>query len=110
MSKAIQVEYSKQSVMTKVDTFTEGSFPYLNRIFKELAESSLDNTAVLCDFLEQQQNEKNVKISTTETYIKRLCWLSKYCNGKNWNQMTREDIQAFLLSNKKSEQEDPQLE
>jgi site-specific recombinase XerD len=86
---------------------TTGSFPYVNRLFKELASSNLSNAAALCEFLEQQQNEKNVKSSTVETYIKRLCWLSQFTKNKSWKVMTRDDVQGYLLSHKKSEEEDP---
>jgi len=111
MSKTIQVKGPKlEVVLNRIDKLTADCFPYVNRLFKELAKENLENASVLCNFLEEQQNERNVKSSTVETYIKRLCWLAKHVEKvekKTWKKMTKEDIQGYLLSHKKSEQEDP---
>ncbi len=95
------------ALFERIDQLTSNSFPYVNRLFRELTSSAPRNAKDLCDFLKQQQDEKNVKPSTVETYIKRLCWLSKFVGNKAWKEMTREDIQGYLLSRKKSEQDDP---
>lgn len=111
MSKTIQVKRPRRDVvLDRIDKLTADCFPYVNRLFRELAEANLENASVLCDFLEEQQNEKNAKSSTIETYIKRLCWLAKHVEKderKTWKKMTKEDIQGYLLSHKKSEHEDP---
>jgi hypothetical protein len=56
------------------------------------------NAATLYDFLMAQQNELNIKESTKESTIKRIIWLSTDLNHKTFNEITKDDILAYLNS------------
>jgi len=63
-----------------------------------MAQVNPTNAAILYDYLAAQQNELNIKESTKESTIKRIIWLSRYLNHKTFNEITKDDILAYLNS------------
>ncbi len=80
---------------------------YYKNTLKKLAEQNFHNAETLCNYIMAEQNEINIKNTTKETKIKILVWLSNFHSGKNYEQMTKEDILAFLNKLRKSQDEDP---
>ena len=72
-----------------------------------MAEQNIQNADTLCNYIIDEQNKINIKNSTKETKIKILVWLSDFHSAKNYEQMTTEDILAFLNKLRKSQDEDP---
>ncbi len=92
----------------KIDIITK-SLPrqYYKNTLKKLSEQNFQNAETLCNYIIAEQNEINIKNTTKETKIKILVWLSNFHSGKNYEQMTKEDILAFLNKLRKSQDEDP---
>jgi len=63
-----------------------------------LANKNIQNAETICDFIIDEQNGLNIKNSTKETKIKVLVWLSDFHINKNYKNMTKEDIFAFLTT------------
>ena len=80
---------------------------YYKNALNKLAQQNIDNVNTICNFIWTEQNEINIKNTTKETKIKILLWLSNYHNGKNYEDMTKEDILAFLNNLRKSSDKDP---
>jgi integrase/recombinase XerD len=87
----------------RVDTITEGMIPYYTKTLKKLPYA---NAQAIVDFVMTLNTEINPSKNYRKSIIAVLCRLSKY-NGKNYNDMTRQDILDFLDSFRKSEASDP---
>ena len=80
---------------------------YFKNTLNKLAEQNIQNADTLCNYIIAEQNEINIKNSTKETKIKILVWLSDFLNAKNYENMSKEDILAFLNKLRKSQDKDP---
>jgi len=74
---------------------------------KALAMKSM-NAATICDHILAEQTEHNIKVSTAESKVKTLLWLSRYLNDKPFEEMTKHDISGYLNSLRKPTSIDPQ--
>ena len=84
------------SIDVKIDIITK-SLPrqYYKNTLKKLAEQNFHNAETLCNYIIAEQNEINIKNSTKETKIKILVWLSNFHTGKNYENMTKEEMEAL---------------
>ncbi|HEX5185574.1 MAG TPA: tyrosine-type recombinase/integrase [Nitrososphaeraceae archaeon] len=90
-----------------IDLITKSlSRPYFNTALKRLQKDNPNNAKLLCDYVFVEQTEFNIKDSTKESKIKILVWLSNFHKGKNFIDMTKEDILEYLNSLRKSSNED----
>ena len=63
----------------KIDSITKGcSKIYFNKILKKLVEKNSENANIICDYINAEETELNIKNSTKESRIKVLVWLSNY--------------------------------
>jgi len=83
------------------------SRPYFNTALKRLAKINPINAKLVCDYILVEQTEFNIKDSTRESKIKVLIWLSNFHKGKNFMDMTKQDILGYLNSLRKPSDEDP---
>lgn len=98
----------RNKIDIKIDMITK-SLPrqYYKNKLKKLAQQNIQNADTLCNFILTEQNEINIKNTTKETKIKILAWISDFHNAKNYKDMTKEDILAFLNNLRKSLELDP---
>jgi hypothetical protein len=82
----------------KINSITEHQRAYIRSIFLKMVQFNPTKAATLYDFLMAQQNELNIKESTKESTIKRIIWLSTDLNHKTFNEITKDDILAYLNS------------
>jgi integrase len=87
----------------RVDIITEGMIPYYTKTLKKLP---YENAQTIVNFLMALNTEINPSKNYRKSIVAVLCRLSKY-NGKNYNDMTRQDILDFLDSYRKPEASDP---
>ena len=87
----------------RVDTITEGMIPYYTKTLKKLPYV---NAQAIVNFVMALNTEINPSKNYRKSIVAVLCRLSKY-NGKNYNDMTRQDILDFLDSFRKPEASDP---
>ena len=92
----------------KIDSITKGcSKLYFNKILKKLVEKNSENANIICDYINAEETELNIKNSTKESRIKVLVWLSNFYNDtKSFKQITKQDILDYLNSLRKSTSED----
>ena len=91
-----------------IDLITKSlSRPYFNSALKKLARENPKNAQLICDYILTEQTEFNIKESTKEGKIKILVWLSNFHNGKNFIDMTKQDILKYLNNLRKSSDSDP---
>jgi integrase len=91
-----------------IDLITKSlSRPYFNTALKKLARNNSKNAKLICDYILIEQTESNIKDSTKESKIKILVWLSNFHQGKNFIDMSKQDIVEYLNSLRKSSEEDP---
>jgi hypothetical protein len=87
----------------RVDTVTEGMIPYFTKTLKKLP---YENAQTIVNFVMALNTEINPSKNYRTSIVNVLCHLSKY-KGKNFNDMTRQDILDFLDSYRKPEASDP---
>ena len=87
----------------RVDTITEGMIPYYTKTLKKLPYA---NAQAIVNFVMALNTEINPSKNYRKSIVAVLCRLSKH-NGKNYNDMTRQDILDFLDSFRKPEASDP---
>lgn len=87
--------------------FDENSKPYYKNILKKLALDTPENAFIICEYIETEITQINIKQSTKEGKIKILVWLSNYLSGKPFFEMTKQHILRYLNSLRKSISDDP---
>jgi integrase len=80
---------------------------FIRKSLDKLLEISPANTEIICKYIIAEQNEINIKESTTEGKIKVLVDLVKFLNFKHLRDITKEDIFSYLNRFRKSEDDDP---
>ena len=91
-----------------IDLITKSlSRPYFNTALKRLQKDNPNNAKLICDYVFVEQTEFNIKDSTKESKIKILVWLSNFHKGKNFIDMTKQDILEYLNSLRKASDVDP---
>ena len=102
-------EKENESYLRTIDSITKScTKPYFNKILRQLAQQNLENTNIICDYIIAEETEINIKNSTKEGRIKVFVWLSNfYDNAKSFNQMTTQDILAYLNNLRKLINQDP---
>jgi len=91
-----------------IDLITKSlSRPYFNSALKKLARENPNNARIICEYILTEHTEFNIKESTKEGKIKVLVWLSNFHNGKNFIDITKQDILKYLNNLRKSSEEDP---
>jgi integrase len=101
-------DYTQEQLEKLIDSITQGlSRKSFNTNLKQMAKTSIHNTAVICQHIIAEQTELNIKPSTSETKIKVLVLLSRYLNNKPFEDMTKQDILAYLNSLRKPLTTDP---
>ena len=93
----------------KIDSITKScSKPYFNTILKKLAVANYENADTICEYINAEETELNIKNSTKEAKIKVLTWLSNFYGNKiDLRQMTKQEILGYLNSLRKPFDEDP---
>ena len=66
-----------------------------------------DNALTIARFIIATKNEMNLSDSYRRYLISNLSNLSKFYDNKPFSEMTREDIQEYLNSFRKTEEKDP---
>jgi integrase/uncharacterized C2H2 Zn-finger protein len=94
-------------ICDKIGNITKNQKPYLKRVLLHISHYSTDNANQICDFINAERNEINIKESTAEWHIKVLGQLLKFHNFKDFESISKEDILNFLNSLRKSTNEDP---
>lgn len=89
-----------------IESIISGSLPYYKSIFKQTLLANPQNANTLYNFLLTEQNEKNVKLSTKTTHIKIIYLFNKFLDFKDFHKITKQDIQSYLNSLRRSEAED----
>jgi hypothetical protein len=87
----------------RIDTITEGMIPYFTKTIKKIP---YENAQTIVNFVMALNTEINPSKNYRMAIVNVLCRLSKY-KGKNFNEMTRQDILDFLGSYRKPEVSDP---
>lgn len=101
------LEKSK-ALETDIDLITKSlSRPYFRTILKKLLDVNPQNARLICDYILDEQTEINLKDSTKEGKIKVLVWLSNFHSGKNFDEITKQDILQYLNNLRKPVNEDP---
>jgi integrase len=86
------------TIEQRIDSITISlSRPYFGKILKKLALKNKENATILCDYIQAEQTEFNIKDSTKEGKIKVLVWLSNFFEDEvSFKQMKKSDILSFL--------------
>jgi integrase len=87
----------------RVDNITEGMIPYFTKTIKKLPYA---NAQSIVNFVMSLNTEINPSKNYRASIVYVLCCLSKH-SGKNFTDMTRQDILDFLDSYRKPEASDP---
>ena len=92
----------------RIDTITKSlSRAYLKDILLKLVQRNPENAKDICNYIIAEKTEINIKISTIESRIKVLVWLSNFFEDKLlFREMTKDDILGYLNNLKKSITED----
>jgi len=102
------VSNNDKELENDIDLITKSlSRPYFNSALKKLARENPNNARLICDYILTEQTEFNIKESTKEGKIKVLVWLSNFHNGKDFIDITKQDILKYLNNLRKSSEDDP---
>ena len=105
---ATTLSKTREELNERIDAITKfTSRPYFNKALKKLALECLDNATIICDYINAEQNEINIKPSTIEGKIKVLIWLSNFHYGASFHLLTRQDILSYLNSLRNPIDKDP---
>ena len=105
---ATTLSKTREELNERIDAITRfTSRPYFNKALKKLALECLDNATIICDYINAEQNEINIKPSTIEGKIKILIWLSNFHHGKSFNLLTKQDVLSYLNSLRNPIDKDP---
>lgn len=95
-------------IMKKINEITEGcSKPYFYKALTRMTRTSIENSDTICEYIQAEQTEINLKNSTKEGKIKVLLWLSVFLGNKSFQQMTKQDILFYLDNLRRPLSEDP---
>jgi hypothetical protein len=76
----------------KIDSVTKSCKTFINKMLKDLANKNTENANTICNYIIAEQTEFNIKDSTKIGKIKALVYLSRFCNDKNFKDITKQDI------------------
>ena len=82
----------KQELEKRIDSITKSCKPFINKMLKNLTDKNPENANNICDYIIAEQTEFNIKDSTKIGKIKALVYLSRFCNDKNFKEMTKQDM------------------
>ena len=83
--------------------------PYIRSVLQKLAAHCAANASLVCDFIDAELTEQNIKETTKEGMIKCLVWLSAHFDHeKQYKDMTKADMLEYLNSLRKPASEEPQ--
>jgi hypothetical protein len=102
--ESCEPETRRRAVLSKVEQVA-GSQP--GYVLKAISKLTPENAELLCDYILAEQTAFNISESTKESKITRLAWLALHCKNKPYTEMTTADIQSFLDSGRKPDQDDP---
>ncbi len=91
----------------KIDQITRYQKPYVKRVLMDILHHSPVNAKQICDFINAERDEINIKESTAEWHIKVLGQLLRFHNFKDFKSISKDDILNFLNSLRKTTEEDP---
>lgn len=98
----------QQNITKKIETITKDQKPFIVKILTEMAKINSENVEIIYNYIVAEQNEINIASDTKGDKIKRLELLSRhYLHSISFKNMTKENIQHYLNTLKKSEEEDP---
>jgi integrase/recombinase XerD len=93
------------NLLESIDHITNGLPRFA---YKQLTQQiSTENAVTIIEFIKCQRTESNLSDGTKNLVIRSLMYLVKYCNNKNFKQLTRVDIVNYLDRLRKSEETDP---
>src|SRR5574339_567724 len=104
-----QQKYNNIDILQKrIEAATKSlSISYYKDTLLKLAQRNPENAKDICNYIIAEKTEINIKISTIETRIKVLVWLSNFFDDKIlFREMTKDDILGYLDSLKKTTLED----
>ena len=102
LARSIETE----SLEKNIESIISGSLPYYKSIFKQMLSANSQNANTLYNFLLTEQNETNVKLGTKTTHIKIIYLFNRFLGFKDFYKITKQDIQSYLNSLRRSEAED----
>jgi hypothetical protein len=77
-------------------------------VLQKLFAEHTANAAVICDFIDAEQTEQNIKETTKKHMIKCLVWLlARFEHKKHFKDMPQPDILDYLKCLHKPPSEDP---
>lgn len=83
------------------------SRPYFRSALIKLCKENSINARLICDYILDEQTEINLKPATMEGKIKVLIWLSNFHSGKNFVEISKQDILRYLNNLRKPLDSDP---
>ena len=89
---------------TKIENATGGLKPACKKILKKVSKT---NAIIITDYITSMQTEMNPSDAYKKAIIVLLCKFSQINKDKAFQQMTRQDVVAFLDRLRKSEAVDP---
>jgi hypothetical protein len=104
VTAADSCERETGGVLSKVEQVAGNQPGYVLSVISKLTRENAD---VLCDYILAEQTAFNISESTKESKITRLAWLALHCKNKPYREMTTADIQSYLDSGRKSDENDP---
>jgi|GEM_PF-6552214 len=103
VTAADSCERETGGVLSKVEQVAGNQPGYVLRAISKLTP---DNADLLCEYILAEQTAFKIRESTKESKITRLAWLALYCKNKPYREMTTADIQSYLDSGRKNDDDD----
>lgn len=92
------------AVLQKIDMVCARQPHAVRKLFFQMSE---ENAGVVCNYIVAEKSSINIDDGTARFKISLLTYLSRYTNNKSFYKMTELDIQSYLTTLEKSEEEDP---
>ncbi len=98
MSQEPQLALAQLDLEERINLITNSlSRPYFNKILRTMMTENRENAVILCDYIQSEQTELNIKDSTKEVKIKVLVWLSNHFRHTlSFKEMRKCDILEYL--------------
>lgn len=102
-----EVSTDVENTRKKLNSICKYQRTYIRKSLESLLSESFCNAETVCNYITAEQNEINIKESTKEGKIKVLVDLLKFLRYKPVNEVSKEDVLAYLNRFRKPEDIDP---
>jgi integrase len=82
----------------KVEQVTKGLEPYFRQLLLNIPDHNQD---IICNFLQEEILQLNIKPQTIMSKLKVLCYVSRFLEHKSFKDMDRQDVVLYLSSLRK---------